>query len=153
MDLLRVVDELIDNAAHHSGGLGYLMIELNPEPKKGLSIYIGDTGIGLARGIQRSYKERVEGDLEAVGIALRLVDYLPKRRQLRGTSAFGGRGLEHVRILLKRLSATAWIRSGTAMAEFAPRKGQEPIKVYPNLYDVQGTHIHINIPTQWEAIS
>lgn len=153
MDLLRVVDELIDNAAYHSHGLGYLMIELNPEPKRGLSIYVGDTGIGLARGIQRTYKKRIKGDLEAVGIALRLADYLPERRRLRGTSAFGGRGLEHVRILLKRLSATAWIRSGTAMAEFTPHQGQEPLKIYSKLYNVQGTHIHINIPTRWEAIS
>jgi len=152
-DLMRVVDELIDNAAHWSLGLGYVMIELNPQPHKGLSIYVGDTGIGLARGIRRTYKMRVGSDLQAVKTAMQLADHLPERRRLRGTSAFGGRGLEHVRLVLKRLSATAWIRSGTAMAEFAPHQEREPIKLYPKLYNVLGTHIHINIPSKWEAIS
>jgi hypothetical protein len=150
--LMNIVNELVDNVAHHANGLGYLMVELNPLPKMGLSIYVGDTGIGLARGISRGYKMKISSNAEAVQMSLQLADYIGKRRRLPGTLAFGGRGLEHVGVMLKRLSGTLWIRSGNAMAAFSPKNGREPFEIHEGLYDIQGTHVHIHIPTQWEAL-
>jgi len=150
--LRHVIKELIDNVAGHAYGLGYVMMELNPQPKHGLSIYVGDTGIGLARGIAQSYHIEGLSDVDAVKMSMCLGDQLDRRRRLPGTLALGGRGLEHVGVMLKKLSGTIWVRSGNAMATFSPGQKRDPIEVTDGLYQTQGTHFHIKIPSRWKAL-
>jgi hypothetical protein len=151
-DLQNILKELVDNVAAHSEGLGYLAMELNPRPKGGLSIYVGDTGIGLAKGLQRSYKFKTEPtDEEAVFLAMSLGDRLADRQQS-GNFPLGGRGLEHVGLLLRRLHGTISIRTRSAQATFHPEKIRVADSVRSDLYPVDGTHIHIHIPTKWKAL-
>jgi len=151
--LQKIMGELVENVMGHARGIGYLAIELNPEPGKGLHIYVGDTGIGLASGLKQSYRMKKPTDEEAVCMAMSLGDKLGRRRRLAGTLSFGGRGLEHTGVLLRRLQGTISIRSGEAMASFSPTKfkGRKAAKVYCNMYSVQGTHIHIYIPSRWKS--
>jgi hypothetical protein len=149
--LQKIMGELVENVMGHARGVGYLAIELNPEPGKGLHIYVGDTGIGLGSGLKRSYRMKKPSDKEAVCMSMSLGDELGRRRRLAGTMSFGGRGLEHIGVLLRRLNGTISIRSGEAMASFSPKKhkGRKAAKVHSGMYPVQGTHIHIYIPSKW----
>ena len=86
-------------------------------------------------------------------MAMSLGDQLGRRRRLPGTLSFGGRGLEHVGVLLRRLNGTICVRSGVAMASFvgSKDKGRQASRVYNDMYPVQGTHIFIYIPSKWKA--
>jgi hypothetical protein len=75
--LQNIIKELVDNAALHSGGVGYLALEVNTLPEiGGLGIYIGDTGVGLARGLAKSYNMELPSDVRAVSIAMSLGEML-----------------------------------------------------------------------------
>jgi hypothetical protein len=145
----ETIKELVENVAIHANGLGYLMMELNPQPNKGLYIYVGDTGIGLAKGISKAYKISVRSDARAVEMALRMKEMIKHRRHLRGATSFGGRGLERVSLILEKLSGYISIQTGSAMAVFTPRKneGRNPDHIFRKMYPIQGTHLHIFIPT------
>jgi hypothetical protein len=149
----NIVHELVTNVMHHSHGLGYVAIELDPEPGKGLDFYVGDTGIGLAKGLQHSYQMKMPSDSQAVVMAMNLGKKLVLRRKLKGTLGYGGRGLAHAGVLLRRLNGTISMRSGSAMATFAPTAGKGRAAVEVNdMYPVQGTHVHIHIPSRWESL-
>lgn len=127
-------------------------MELDPLPDQGLRIYVGDTGIGLASGISKSYGIGNLSHVKAVEMSMTLADQIERRRTLPGPLAFGGRGLEHVGVMLKRLRGTISMQTGHAMAEFAPTKKRKPLNTYKDLYHIQGTHVHIKIPTRWKAL-
>jgi len=145
-DFRQLVKELTENVAYHAHGLGYMMMEL--DPRIGLSIYVGDTGIGLARGLSRAYQVRIRSDTEAVGIVLKLKDLKHKRRRLPGTLTSGGRGLERVSLILQDMAGLVWIRTRRAMAVFTPGKSRDPQELKRELFNVQGTHVHILIPSR-----
>lgn len=158
--LRGTVKELVDNVAFHAGSvesngtrniaLGYIAMKLDPLPTAGLHIYVGDTGIGLANGLAGSYEMRHPNDREAVAMAMSLGEKLDLRKE--SQDPWGGRGLEQAGVLLRRLKGKISIRAGGAMASFAPEKGREALKVQSNMYNVQGTHIHIRIPSRWKPV-
>lgn len=159
--LKGMIKELVDNVAYHAGtvegngatrsiALGYIAMELDPRPSLGLQIYVGDTGIGLAKGLAASYEMTPPTDREAVAMALNLGEKLDDRKE--SQDGYGGRGLEHARLMLSRLKGRISIRSRGAMSKFAPAKGRAALKLQSNLYDVQGTHIQIRIPSKWRPL-
>lgn len=145
-ELRHLIWELAENAAHHSHGVGYLMIEL--DPSKGLQIYVGDTGIGLARSIPRAYYMKRLTDAGAASIVLHLREPRYRRRRLPGTHASGGRGLERVRLILHDIAGYFCVRTGNAQAIYMPGKSRDPQELDEKLFDVEGTHLHILIPTR-----
>ena len=145
VDFRQLIKELAENVAVHAHGLGYLMMEL--KPTVGLSIYVGDTGLGLARGISRAYRLPIGGETRAVAMALRLIEQIHRRIRLPGTLSSGGRGLERVSVILERLSGQLWVRSGPAIAAFSPSRSRKPHELRSRLYGIQGTHVHIFIPS------
>ncbi len=159
--LRGTIKELVDNVVYHAGSvekngkrniaLGYIAMEVDPLPKEGLHIYVGDTGMGLAAGLARSYDMKPPTDAQAVAMAMSLAEQLDQRTQ--SEDPWGGRGLEHAGALLRRLKGRISIRTGGAIANFAPEKGRAAIKIRNNLYYVQGTHIHIRIPSKWKPLS
>jgi len=146
--LLQIVFELIENVRQHANGLGYVMMELDPRFGGGLRIYIGDTGIGLAHGISRAYRMNVRSDAKALQMIFHLVEHMQKRRNLPGHLAFGGRGLDRVRATLMNLAGKLTIRTGSAMASYEPINSIEPFGLKVRRYAIDGTHIHISIPTR-----
>jgi hypothetical protein len=150
-ELWEIIHELADNVAGHAHGLGYVMIELNPQPLKGLSIYIGDTGVGLAKGLQNSYEMKDVSHSGAAKMAMSLAEKLDERRLLHGALKQGGRGLEHVKIMLKKYSGTIRIRTGDAAAVFSLRK-HVPLQAVSGLFNLEGTHIHVRMPSRWKAL-
>jgi len=159
--LRGTIKELVDNVVYHAGSvdkngkrnvaLGYVAMEVDPLPKEGLHIYVGDTGMGLAAGLARSYEMKPPTDAEAVSMAMSLAEKLDQRKQ--SEDPWGGRGLEHAGVLLRRLKGRVSIRTGGAMANFAPERGRGALKILSKLYYVQGTHIHIRIPSKWKPLS
>jgi hypothetical protein len=158
--LKGTIKELVDNVLYHAGGmgsggireiaLGYISIEVDTLPKEGLHVYVGDTGIGLEKGLARSYEMKPPTEAEAVAMALSLGEKLDQRKP--SEDPRGGRGLEHAGVLLRRLRGRICIRTGGAMAIFAPEKGRKAVKIQSNMYNVQGTHIHIRIPSKWKPL-
>jgi anti-anti-sigma regulatory factor len=142
--LLRLVDELVQNVAMHSHGRGYLMIEL--DPNCGLSVYVGDSGVGLAKELAKRYTLPISNDLSALRYAFDLKHHRDKRRPIAGFR-FGGRGLENVRQILSELRGEIKIRSGTAVAVYSPYKNQLPLQCSGRRYPIQGTHYNVFIPT------
>jgi hypothetical protein len=146
-DLRQIVKELAENVAVHSHGLGYLAMRL--AQNDGLRIYVGDTGIGLARGLRLQYQLSVRNDAHAVELAFSLKNFRDKRRRDRGSIfVSGGRGLEKVRLILEHFGGEIIVRSGTAMATFNPRNCRTPTVVSSRLYNILGTHLHVFIPTR-----
>jgi hypothetical protein len=143
----QIVKELVENVSMHAQGLGYLMMDLAPHPGKGLSIFVGDTGVGLAKGIWAAYKFRPRSDVHAVSLVLEMKDRLRFRRKGNSPFVSGGRGLERVANILIKLKGQLSVRSGTALAEFNPAVTLEPINVHKNLYPIDGTQLHIFLPT------
>ena len=141
----------MENVSVHAQGLGYLMMDLDPLPDAGLSIYVGDTGIGLSKGIRAAYEFRPRNDAEAVGMILRMRSHLRLRRRAHGPFISGGRGLERVGTILAKLKGKLLVRSGSAMAEFEPSSSLEPARILEKLYPIQGTQLHIFIPTKPSA--
>jgi len=145
-ELRQLIWELAENVAYHSEGLGFIMMDL--EPATGLHIYVGDTGIGLRRGLVRAYKTRLSTEREAVSVVLKLGLMRNKRRRFPLTFASGGRGYERVRLILRDLGGQLWIRSRDSIGVFSPGGGREPQELRQGMYDVLGTHLHILIPTR-----
>lgn len=143
----QIVKELVENVSMHAQGLGYLMMDLAPHPGKGLSIFVGDTGVGLAKGIWAAYKFRPRSDVHAVSLVLEMKDRLRFRRKGNSPFVSGGRGLERVANILIKLKGQLSVRSGTALAEFNPAVTLEPLNVHKNLYPIDGTQLHIFLPT------
>ena len=141
----QLVKELVENVALHAYGIGYAMLELHPVT--GMSIFVGDVGIGLARGISHVYRVRVRGDEQAVSMVMGLKNLMSKRRRPLGALAYGGRGLERVRYILGKLEGTALVRSGTSMALYQPKHASDPTNIYHRLFAMCGTQILINIPS------
>lgn len=145
-DLRQVIRELTENVALHSHGLGYIAMHFDAQI--GLRIYVGDTGIGLARGLSRKYKLSVRSDVRAIELALSLREHKHKRRRLRGSFSYGGRGLDRIGLILGDLYGEMSIRSDTAMGTFVPAEGRHPVTITRRMYHVQGTHLHLLIPNQ-----
>jgi len=146
-NLLNLVKELIDNAAQHSQGLGYVMMAL--EPYSGLDIYVGDTGVGLVKGLRKKYRLDVRSDAAAMNYIMNLKTHREQRKRV-GGFAFGGRGLDKVGSIVGEYNGSISLRSGSAGAEFRPKESRLPRVLAGRLYPVQGTHFHINIPTPRE---
>jgi hypothetical protein len=145
LDFRRVIRELAENVAQHSDGLGYISMEF--QQAEGLKIYMGDTGIGLARGIAHKYQLPVRGDMQALKLVLNLMEHKHRRRRLPGGFAYGGRGLEKVSSILGDLHGRLTVRSGTAEAVFVLHQGRDPAALKRGMYRVLGTHLHIFVPT------
>jgi hypothetical protein len=144
-NLQQIIKELAENVAAHSHGLGYLAMQL--DRNDGLRIYVGDTGIGLAKGIRAHYQLPIRSDLSAVQLAFSLGNYRDKRRKDPGSSFLtGGRGLDKVGFILESLGGEVIVRSGTAVAAFQPRSGRDATLKRSRLYNVLGTHVHLFIP-------
>lgn len=146
--LLRLINELLQNVAQHSQGRGYLMMDL--EPAIGLSVYIGDSGIGLAKPLSKRYALPIRTHLSALRYVLDLKRYRDKRRSVAGFT-FGGRGLENVGQILSDLRGAITIRTGNAVATFSPYKSRAPLESSAHHYSIQGTHYNIFIPTPSKA--
>lgn len=142
----QIIKELAENVSMHAYGIGYLMAQI--EPPKGFSIFIGDTGDGLMKGINSKYNLNVRSDKQAVEMSLRLSEFLHRRKRTHGSLSYGGLGLERVRLILQELAGHVSVRSGTAMAVFGPGTSRRPQEVTSGLFYVQGTHVHIFIPTR-----
>jgi ABC-type transporter Mla MlaB component len=143
---LGLVKELTENAAYHSAGLGYLMVSF--DEISGLRIYVGDTGVGLARGIQRRYKLNVKSDEHALELAFQLHPiYTARRKELKSFGS-GGRGLARVRAILSKLSGELTIRTGTASGRYHPSSPSMATEIKGDLCHIQGTHVHISIPNR-----
>jgi hypothetical protein len=144
----QIIKELVENVSMHAHGIGYFMMELDPSFEKGLDIYVGDTGVGITKGLSRAYKNlNIRSDAKAVEMVMQLKELKKRRKVLQGTLDSGGRGLERVGAILERFSGRLTVRSGTAMAEFHLAQSRKPAVVHTKLYPIQGTHIHIFIPT------
>lgn len=146
LDFRDVIRELADNVTLHSHGLGYMMMHF--DPRAGLRIYVGDTGIGLRRGLARKYRLPIHNDMEAVELALSLREHKHKRRRVHGSVSYGGRGLDRIGLILHDLRGTITIRTNGAVGVFAPAAGRRPSKLVNRRYKVHGTHLHVFIPTR-----
>jgi ABC-type transporter Mla MlaB component len=146
LDLRLVIRELVDNVTFHSHGLGYITMSF--DAKVGLWIYVGDTGIGLARGMRRKYKFSVTNDAKAIELALRLQEYKHKRRRTRGAFSYGGHGLDRISLILHDLYGELRIRSRGFMGRFLPAESRKPVALTSDMFPLQGTHLHIFIPSR-----
>jgi hypothetical protein len=144
----QILSELLSNVVQHAKGIGYVMCELDQRTRgSGLSLYIGDTGIGFQKGLAKAYKRCPRSDHKSVAIFLSLIDEQVQRRSLPGVYNTGGRGLARVSTILGALGGKITVRSGSAYALFEPAKGREPQRMRKGDFPIQGTHIHILIPT------
>jgi hypothetical protein len=141
-NLLNTINELNENVARHAGSQGHIMMQL--DVNRGLSLYIGDSGIGLADGLSRDYDLKVASDLEAARLAFRLRQYREKRRNL--GHGHGGRGLTKVRKILSELNGRIKLQTGSAIALFSGRR-HTPSESSDDHFFVQGTHYNLFIPT------
>lgn len=144
LDFRKMIHEMADNVAEHSGGVGYLGMEF--EPEQGLHIYVGDTGVGLARGLAKRYRLPIRGDTQALAVAFNLGEQKHLRRKSHRDAGFGGRGLDRIGSILGDLRGELSIRSGAAEAVYEFRKGRKPTLFRQKRYRILGTHMYIFVP-------
>ncbi|MBE7156944.1 MAG: hypothetical protein INR62_00660 [Rhodospirillales bacterium] len=144
LDFRKMIHEMADNVAEHSGGVGYLGMEF--EPGQGLHLYVGDTGVGLAKGLAKRYRLPTRGDAQALAVAFNLGEQKHLRRKSHRDAGFGGRGLDRIGSILGDLRSELSIRSGEAEAVFEFRRGRKPAVVRQKRYRILGTHMYIFVP-------
>jgi hypothetical protein len=144
--LLNVINELNENVARHADSPGCIMMRLNIELNvgHGLFVYIGDSGVGLARGLSRDYDLSICSHLEAARLAFDLREHRKERRDV--GYGFGGRGLTKVREIIRQLKGSIRLQTGDAIALFSEKKYASSESSEGHFF-VEGTHYNLFIPT------
>jgi hypothetical protein len=146
-DFKSIIKELVENVLQHSRGLGYIMMELDQSEGGGIRFYVGDTGVGFRRGLQSAYKFKMKTEADAISMFFLIVEKRMQRKSVSGTLGSGGRGLGRIYTILEKLAGNLTIQSGPSRAIFDPRVSRRPITLSTERFPIQGTHIHILVPS------
>lgn len=142
--ILQFISELVANIQFHSEGNGYIFIELN---RYILSIIVGDSGIGIRRGIIKNYnlEEKLINDHNAINLAFNLFPY----HHLRSKYAEGaGCGLRDTLNYIFRCNGKFIMRTNKTVGSFVNPvvRATYPSKILDFYFNANGTQYLVNLP-------
>lgn len=140
----RLLFQLTENVVVHAGTEGLLCMETGVK-FAGTSIFVGDAGIGLLRGMRRSYDMDIRDYKHCIDLAFRLDDYHQSRKG-NTVDKTGGWGLSEVRDIVISLKGTIIARSGNVAALFKSKHNKFNITWGHDCFHLRGTQFFVYIP-------
>jgi hypothetical protein len=144
----RVAYELVDNISLHSDGLGYFFATVT---KTGhLYLFIGDTGVGLTKGLQKNYLFNTStiSDRQAVEVCFNLREHAGQRKNSNYHVDCCGYGLSDSLVNIFTCKGKFLYRTGSVIGAYMNpvTKMIAPSKIIESKLNICGTQYLIMFP-------